>query len=127
MRQLQFSRCELTLLHHPGESRGLSASFSCPYGVIFWNEDKQVAQKCTLCAHLLDEGWKEPRCGQACPTGALSIHRLNDTRMQELIEKEKLEANSGKYRLEIVFKNSPKQTIEGELDKNRNEGIILIP
>ena len=23
---------------------------SCPYGAIFWNEEKDVAQKCTLCA-----------------------------------------------------------------------------
>jgi Fe-S-cluster-containing dehydrogenase component len=31
---------------------------SCPYGVIYWNEEKRVPQKCTLCAHLLDRGWK---------------------------------------------------------------------
>ncbi|MCL5734640.1 MAG: hypothetical protein M1274_03470 [Actinobacteria bacterium] len=24
-----------------------------------------------MCAHLLDKGWKEPRCVDACPTGAL--------------------------------------------------------
>ncbi|MBP2643184.1 MAG: bthL [Firmicutes bacterium] len=44
---------------------------ACPYGVIFWNEEEQVPQKCTMCAHLLDQGWKEPRCVEACPTGAL--------------------------------------------------------
>ena len=27
---------------------------SCPYNAIYWNEDKQLAQKCTGCAHLLD-------------------------------------------------------------------------
>ncbi len=35
---------------------------SCPYRRIYWNEEQQVAQKCTMCAHLLDQGWKEPRC-----------------------------------------------------------------
>ena len=30
-----------------------------------------IAQKCTFCAHLLDDGWKEPRCVDACPTDAL--------------------------------------------------------
>ena len=29
---------------------------SCPYGAIFWNEEANVAQKCTGCAHLMDEG-----------------------------------------------------------------------
>lgn len=43
----------------------------CPYGVIYFNDDLQLAQKCTLCAHLLDRGWKEPRCVDACPTNAL--------------------------------------------------------
>ena len=42
---------------------------SCPYRVIFWNQEKNVAQKCTMCAHLLDEGYKTPRCVELCPTG----------------------------------------------------------
>ena len=42
-------------------------------GVIFFNEDLNLAQKCTGCAHLLDDGWAEPRCADACPTKALRI------------------------------------------------------
>lgn len=51
---------------------------SCPYGVVYWNEERRMPQKCTLCAHLLDGGWKEPRCVQACPTGALIFGDLDD-------------------------------------------------
>ena len=51
---------------------------SCPHGLISWNEATQVAQKCTLCAHLLDAGCKEPRCVEACPTGALLFGDLDD-------------------------------------------------
>ncbi len=51
---------------------------SCPYGVIFWNEKLDTAQKCTFCAHLLDEGWKQPRCVEVCPTQALVFGDLND-------------------------------------------------
>ena len=51
---------------------------SCPHRLIFWNDDVQVAQKCTLCAHLLDAGFKEPRCVEACPTGALVFGDLDD-------------------------------------------------
>ena len=44
---------------------------SCPYGAMAWNEDAQLPQIWIFDAHLLDSGWKEPRCVQACPTGAL--------------------------------------------------------
>jgi Fe-S-cluster-containing dehydrogenase component len=50
----------------------------CPYRVIYWNEEKGLPQKCTMCAHLLDQGYKEPRCVEACPTGALTFGDLND-------------------------------------------------
>jgi Fe-S-cluster-containing dehydrogenase component len=50
----------------------------CPYRVIEWNEELQVPQKCTLCAHLLDKGEKVPRCVESCPTGALIFGDLDD-------------------------------------------------
>ncbi len=51
---------------------------ACPHGVIFWNEKASLPQKCTMCAHLLDQGWSEPRCVEACPTGALIFGDLDD-------------------------------------------------
>ncbi|NLV71489.1 MAG: oxidoreductase [Actinobacteria bacterium] len=51
---------------------------SCPYRVIFWNKELEIPQKCTLCAHRLDEGEKQPRCVEACPTGALVFGDLDD-------------------------------------------------
>jgi NAD-dependent dihydropyrimidine dehydrogenase PreA subunit len=64
---------------------------ACPYGAIWWNEEHTLPQKCTLCAHLLDEGWKEPRCVQACPTGALRIVKLEDGEMEKIVKSENLE------------------------------------
>lgn len=43
---------------------------ACPYGAIFYNEKEDIAQKCTGCAHLVDEG-KLPHCVDLCATGAL--------------------------------------------------------
>ena len=51
---------------------------ACPYGAIFWNEEKQVAQKCTMCAHMLDRGEKTVRCAEACPTQAMIFGNLDD-------------------------------------------------
>ncbi len=64
---------------------------SCPYGAIWWNEKEQVAQKWIFEAHLLDQGWKEPRCVQACPTGALRSLKASDERMLQIVREEKLE------------------------------------
>ena len=57
---------------------------SCPYGVIFWNEEAQIAQKWSFDAHLLDAGWQQPRCVQACPTGAMRSLRVTDQELQDL-------------------------------------------
>jgi Fe-S-cluster-containing dehydrogenase component len=80
---------------------------SCPYGTIWWNEENDVPQKCTFCAHLLDEGWKEPRCVQACPTGALSVRYVEDSEMQDIIKAEKLEVYQPEYKTSprVYYKN----------------------
>ncbi len=64
---------------------------SCPYGAIFWNQEKNLPQKCTFCAHLLDKGWKTPRCVQSCPTGALQMVLAEAAEMAERVSDEGLE------------------------------------
>ena len=49
-------------------ARGLVEA--CPYGAVYWNEELELPQKCTGCAHLVDEG-KVPHCVDVCVTGAL--------------------------------------------------------
>jgi Fe-S-cluster-containing dehydrogenase component len=80
---------------------------SCPYGAIWWNEKKEVPQKCTMCAHLLGEGWKEPRCVQACPTGAMHIMNVEDTEMSRIIKQENLEVLHPEYRTQprVYYRN----------------------
>ena len=80
---------------------------ACPYGAIWWNEEHDLPQKCTLCAHLLDQGWKEPRCVQACPTGALRIVKVEDGEMQEIVKSETLELLHPEYntRPRVYYKN----------------------
>jgi Fe-S-cluster-containing dehydrogenase component len=51
---------------------------SCPYGAIYWNEASSLAQKCTLCAHMLDNGELKTRCSESCPTEALVFGDLDD-------------------------------------------------
>ena len=56
---------------------------ACPYGAIYWNEELEIPQKCTGCAHLLDAGEQVPRCVEACPTDA--IHFGTEEELADLI------------------------------------------
>ncbi len=74
-----YKRADGIVVIDPKKSEGQKAVVSaCPYRVIFWNEEKQIPQKCTFCAHLLDQGWKAPRCVEVCPTGTLIFGDLDD-------------------------------------------------
>ena len=61
---------------------------SCPYSVIYWNEEKELAQKCTGCAHLLDDGWTETRCSQVCPTEAIKLVMAEEAEVEALVASE---------------------------------------
>jgi Fe-S-cluster-containing dehydrogenase component len=61
---------------------------ACPIGAAFWNEELEIAQKCTMCAELLDspdylkylgdKSLVQPRCVEACPNKALYYGDLDD-------------------------------------------------
>lgn len=86
-----FKRDDGIVLIDPEKAKGQKEVVkSCPYGAIWWNDARQVPQKCTLCAHLLDAGWKEPRCVQVCPTGALKFVKIDDRQLKKRVEHQDL-------------------------------------
>jgi len=52
---------------------------ACPYDVIAQNDEKGVAQKCTLCYDRL-QGGLEPACAKACPTDSIQFGPLDELR-----------------------------------------------
>ena len=91
-------RADGIVLIDPGKAKGQKPIVdACPYGAIWWNEEHNLPQKCTLCVHLLDQGWKEPRCVQACPTGALRIIKVENAEMEEIVKSEILEIFHPEY------------------------------
>ena len=79
---------------------------ACPYGRISWNEERQTAQKCTMCAHLLDEGWKETRCVQSCPLRALSIVFCSDAEFEKMVKEQNLEPlTDGSSAPRVMYRN----------------------
>jgi len=80
---------------------------ACPYGSIYWNEDKGLPQKCTMCAHLLDQGWAQPRCSHSCATGAMEFVFLDEGELARRVEAEKLERYHPEFktRPRVWYKN----------------------
>jgi len=64
---------------------------SCPYGAIVWNEAEQLPQQWIFDAHLLDQGWKEPRIQTVCPTEAITCVRTTPAAMAARVQAEGLE------------------------------------
>jgi Fe-S-cluster-containing dehydrogenase component len=84
---------------------------SCPFGAIYWNEEADVPQKCTMCAHLLDsKDWKPglPRCIHSCPTGAMNFYDMEPEEFEKLCKQEGFEGYRSeelKNKPRIVYKN----------------------
>jgi len=85
---------------------------ACPYGTVYWNEELNIAQKCTGCAHLVDEG-KAPRCVDFCPTGALRFGEEEEF-AAEIEKAEVLKPELG-TRPRVYYLNRPKLFIGGEV------------
>ncbi|MDO4290873.1 MAG: carboxypeptidase regulatory-like domain-containing protein [Eggerthellaceae bacterium] len=93
---------------------------ACPAGAVYWNEKLQIPQKCTGCAHLLDDGWTVPRCVDVCATGALTY-----------VDEEDLPENAvpmpavGENHPHVYYVNVPKRWVYGVLvDRTINEVVI---
>lgn len=90
---------------------------TCPYRVIEWNEEAQLPQKCTFCAHLLDEGEKVPRCVESCPSGALVFGDMDDPKSEisKLMASAKAEVLHPEYEMKerVTYLSLPRKFIAG--------------
>lgn len=97
---------------------------ACPYGAIFWNEELEIPQKCTGCAHLIDAG-EIPHCVDVCPHGAI---RFGDE--EEFAEElERAEAlmpeRADRDRPRMHYLNLPKRFLAGiVIDPEEDEVLI---
>jgi tetrathionate reductase subunit B len=96
---------------------------ACPYHVIYFNDDLNIAQKCTGCAHLLDSDWKEPRCVDVCPTGALKF--VEESEIKDLIGKAEVLNPEFGAKPRVYYLNIPRKFIAGTVyDPVQKEVII---
>jgi Fe-S-cluster-containing dehydrogenase component len=122
-----YRRPDGIVLIDPEKAKGNKNILSdCPHRLIYWNEEKSLPQKCTFCAHLLDMGWKEPRCVEACPAGALIFGDLDDpaSEISRLTASSKTEELNPDFGLKpnVRYVNLPKRFILGEVALSDKKG-----
>ena len=96
---------------------------ACPYDVIFFNDDLNLAQKCTGCAHLLDDGWTEPRCADACPT--MAIRFLDEDEAKALTAKAEVWKPELKAEPRVYYLNLPRKFIAGTVYDPVEEEVVI--
>ena len=81
-----FKRSDGIVIIDPEKSKGQKQLVkACRYGRVYWNEELRIPQKCDFCAHLLDKGWKEPRCVEVCPARVFTFGEKDE--LTDLIAK----------------------------------------
>lgn len=93
---------------------------ACPYGHIYWNEELELPQKCTGCAHLVDAGGV-PHCVDLCATGALRFGEESDFAAELEDAVCMADAESG---ARVYYLNLPKLFIAGEVWDPVDDEII---
>jgi tetrathionate reductase subunit B len=96
---------------------------ACPYNAIYFNEDMNLAQKCTGCAHLLDRGWKEPRCADVCPTKAIKFGE--ESELTTLINSAEELHPEVDIKPRLHYLNIPGKFIAGTVYDPINEEVII--
>ena len=99
---------------------------TCPHDAIFFNEELNLAQKCTGCAHLLDndpEEWSVPRCVDQCPTEALRFGEEED--FADFIAAAEPFRPEAQTKSRIYYKGLPKKFIAGTLYEPNIKEVII--
>jgi len=115
-----YRRPDGIVLIDPVKAKGQKSILAdCPHRVIQWNEEKNLPQKCTFCAHLLDKGWKVPRCVEVCTAGELVFGDLDDpeSEISKLMASSKTEELNPAFALKpnVRYVDLPKRFIAGEV------------
>lgn len=96
---------------------------SCPYSVIYFNKDLNLAQKCTGCAHLLDKGWKEPRCADACPTQAIKFGE--ESELADLISRAEVLHPEFEAKPRVYYLNLPRKFVAGTVYDPVEKEVVI--
>jgi Fe-S-cluster-containing dehydrogenase component len=120
-----YKRPDGTVIIDPLKCKGNKGCIKeCPYEDVIWfNEELNISQKCTFCAHLIDKGWNETRCSDACPTGAFTFGDEEELRDQ-ISKADTLEVDS-KTRPRVYFIGLPKRFVGATVYDPEEDEVII--
>jgi len=108
----------------PEKCKGCNACLkACPYDAIFRNDELNICQKCTGCAHLLDNGLTLPRCVEACPTDALLYGEEED--FQDFIVGASVRKPEMGLRPKVFYRNIPGRFIAGTVYDPVDKEVVI--
>ena len=124
-----YKRDDGIVIIDPEKCRGHQMCIAaCPYpDVLYFNDSLNITQKCTFCAHLLDKGWTDTRCTDACPTGGMVFGEEEE--LKDLIAQAEPLRPDLNVKPRVYYLNLPKKFIAGaifdqEADKCTNGASV---
>jgi Fe-S-cluster-containing dehydrogenase component len=119
-----YKRDDGLVIIDPGRCTGCRNCIDvCPYDAIYFNKDLNIAQKCTGCAHLLDDDWKEPRCVEVCPTQALRFGE--ESELSDLISKAEILYPEAGALPRAYYLNIPCKFVAGTVYNQETEEVVI--
>ena len=119
-----YRRDDGLVLIDPAKAKGQRAIMeACPYHAIYWNDELNIPQKCTGCAHLLDgdEPISVPRCVDNCHVDVITFGEEGDL---DLEGTEVLHPEWG-TKPRVFYRGLPKKFIAGTVyDPDAKEVVI---
>lgn len=109
-----YRRSDGIVLIDPAKAKGQKAIMdACPYNAVYWNDELDIPQKCTGCAHLIDEGdtITVPRCFDNCVHEAIMWGEESEL---DLEGAERLHPEYGTAP-QVWYKHLPKKFIAGRV------------
>ena len=96
---------------------------ACPYHAVYWNEELQIPQKCTGCAHLLagDQPISVPRCMDNCHVEVITFGEEADL---DLEGAEVLHPEWG-TKPRVFYKGLPKKFIAATVYDPIEEEVVI--
>lgn len=119
-----YRRDDGLVLIDPVKAKGQKAIVdACPYHAVYWNEELQIPQKCTGCAHLLDgnEPISIPRCVDNCHVDVITFGEESDL---DLTDTEVLHPEWG-TRPRVFYRGLPKKFIAGTVYDPETREVVI--
>ena len=119
-----YKRDDGLVIIDPDKCKGCGAcAKACPYDVIYFNKELKISQQCTGCAHLLDVGYKLPRCVENCPTDAMRFGEEEE--LADLIRGAVVMNPEAGLRPRVYYRNIPGQFIAGTVYDPVEKEVII--